>query len=368
MKYNSDLQKLLIQYIQGNCSAEEKSRVERLIREDPEIKKEFETLKATWDQTSIFELEANKPKSWKKITRKIEDEEEKETPIYELGFVGKNKFEAAHERKKPFKRFITRSWCFSVAAALFLLALASYLIFPSQVKSLLTDPNPTMREISTLPGERVSVTFSDGSRVKLNGASLIRLPKEFSGDTREVKLLKGEAYFDVTTNREKPFIVHTPRADVEVLGTKFNINAYPRGKNVQVVVAEGKVAVRSNETAADKMPDEKQEVLLTSGQLTTVDETGLPAEPKQTNLLSHIGWIDNIIVFESASLADVLDRLSNYYDVSFEVRDSTLYQRKLTAEFRDEPLSRVLEVAMLSLNIAYEQNGKQIILEPEMEK
>ncbi|MDR8393575.1 FecR domain-containing protein [Aliifodinibius sp. S!AR15-10] len=367
MKDYSNLEKLLLRYIKGDCSADEIRNVERWIQEDPDVEDEYESLKEAWEISGEFGFNSNKPKSWENISQRITEHEEAETPIYELNFSGGS---GSRKKKSRSPHWLYQyRWHIGAVAALLVMGIVSYFVFPSQINYLLNGPNPVMREIATQPGEQVNVTFSDGTNVRLNAASIIRLPEEFAGKVREVELVKGEAYFEVTSMPDRPFLVHTPRADVEVLGTKFNINAYPNNKKIQVIVAEGKVAVRSPENQNAESPgNSEQEVLLTRGEVTEVDEYGMPSQPKNINIDSHLGWIDGVMIFDNSPLDQVLTKLSNYYGVTFEISDSTLQERKLTAKFHDESLARVLEIAMYSLDIKYTQNGEKIILKPEMEK
>lgn len=98
--------------------------------------------------------------------------------------------------------------------------------------------------ITVAEGQRAQLTLSDGTRVWLNSGSTMRYPASFGSDRRTVQL-DGEGYFEVSRNEEVPFVVETSKADVEVLGTKFNIEAYASGYRFETALIEGSVHVRS---------------------------------------------------------------------------------------------------------------------------
>ncbi|MFH5882710.1 FecR family protein [Halalkalibaculum sp. DA3122] len=373
MEGRSNLEKILIRYIRGECTTEDKRGVEELIRTNPEINEKYEELKRTWEETRNFRLERNKENSWRSVEQRIEEHEEAETPIYELNVPGKTESSlgsqpGSQQRSPSGRRKKSRrvKWGVGLAAALLLMGFVSYLLLSPRLTGMLQQANPVMEKIATQPGERVSVTFSDGTRVRLNSASTIRLPKKFDGDLREIELVEGEAYFEVITQKNRPFVVHTSRADIEVLGTKFNVNSYSHNENIEVVVAEGEVAVKGRQDSERGTSGSiRESVRLNRGQLTRVGSTGIPSRPENVTLNSYISWVDGVFTFENSSLAEVIDRLGNHYDLTFEVADSSLYKRNVTAEFRNESLSTVLDVLMFSLDIEYEKQGTHIILKPE---
>ena len=109
----------------------------------------------------------------------------------------------------------------------------------------LNRPASTVGEIISTPNQVINeYTLPDGSVVALNSNSKLVFPKQFNGDTREVTI-EGEAFFDVKPNPEKPFIINAGKAQIKVVGTSFNVSAYPETETLEVVVKTGKVQVIS---------------------------------------------------------------------------------------------------------------------------
>lgn len=168
-------------------------------------------------------------------------------------------------------------------------------------------------------GKKSQVKLPDGTQVWLNAESRLKFPVSFSGITREVTV-DGEAYFDVEKNENKPFIVHSGRLQVEVLGTSFNIKAYDR--TVYTTLEKGKVRVKDPNTSIVLVPGEQARVNT---------ETGASRKaPVFTRLFT--GWKDGELYLEDQSLADIAVMLSRSYDYEFEFEDSSLKDIRFTVD------------------------------------
>lgn len=361
MTDNTKWNKLLVRYLSGECSKEEVGHVKKLIKSDPDKKRELTELEKTWSLTGELPLEKNEEKSWEKVSSQLKEAEDHVTPIYSL----KNNNDQLSEKKLHTSNSPTTvkannfSWLLKIAAILLITSGISFIVYNLQEQSVFENGQSqrAMQEISTDQGERVRLKFSDGTEVLLNSSSLIRFPGKFVNNIREVELVKGEAYFNVENRGDIPFLVHTKDANIQVLGTKFNVNAYRTNEKVEVVVAEGKVAVRGNEVSQNS-----KEVVLTEGEFTEVAENGQPLLPRKVDLGIHLAWIDKTIIFDYSSFEEVLNKINDHYGVEFEVRDSTLFDRRLTTVFSDESLTKVMEVVSLTLDLNFEQEGDKIIL------
>ncbi|QDH80966.1 DUF4974 domain-containing protein [Echinicola soli] len=188
----------------------------------------------------------------------------------------------------------------------------------------------------------------DGSQVTVNSDSEIRFPSSF-GEVRTVKL-DGQAFFEVVKNPGKPFIVQSGQLKTTVLGTSFDIGAYPEDEGFHVAVVTGKVKVATdNGVSATVFPDEAtffdlRDLSLTKG---TYDYDQL------------IGWKERILKFREESYKQVFDRLSRWYNVEFELAAGVKFPGKYSGEFKNESLENVLKGMEYSLNFDYEmKNGK----------
>ena len=189
-----------------------------------------------------------------------------------------------------------------------------------------------------------SVVLADGSIVHVNEYSELTYPENFIKDKREV-YLKGEAFFEVTRNSDKPFIINTDKnASVKVLGTAFNVKVHNLNMEVIVQVVEGKVALYTTDFVDNQMLLEKNETGILSNK--SLSKT----EGIQENTLS---WKTGILIFENTLLTDVINDLVDYYKMSIILDDVDVEKYKITATFDNQPFEEVLEEIMLIVDLEY---------------
>lgn len=154
-------------------------------------------------------------------------------------------------------------------------------------------------------GGEYFVTLSDGTKVWLDAGSELEYPVNFSADRREVKL-KGEAYFSVTKDKAKPFLVQSGEYSVRVYGTEFNVNAY-NPRQIETVLVEGSIGFKPNVSSA--------ECMLQPNQLAVVNvETG-ESEIREVDIYPYIAWKNQDIVFANERLESIMEKVSRWYDV-----------------------------------------------------
>lgn len=363
----------IIRVITGDCSWKERERVAAWLEEDPENKEKFEELRETWAMTDHLDLQQDEDKAWENLSERIS--RPNHLKIHRLDNTRSLKDQQKSSSAKTYshKRETSyQTWIFRVAAVCLLMLGVLYVVYNYNTENIAKQVSlaSVVKEVQAERGERLNLTLDDGTSVVLNSASVLRYPTKFSDSTREIEL-EGEAFFSVASDESKPFLVHTEEATVQVLGTKFNVNAYTGQNEVEVVVAEGKVSVKSaiqpeNKASASPSPsDSTNEVILTKGQYTAVREGSLPTTPVQAASMDyHLGWVDGNLVFDATPLEEVIRRLELYYNRDFQVTNSMLLDRKLTATFKKESLSKVLNVLSIAMDIKYEQVDSLIYLEP----
>lgn len=161
-----------------------------------------------------------------------------------------------------------------------------------------------MTNTITVPaGQRVDVTLPDGTRVCLNSLSELQYPTFFAGQKREVKL-KGEAFFDVTHNEEMPFVVKTQKYNVEVLGTAFDVEAYPNSNEFSTSLIRGKVKVVS-------CTDSNDEIYLTPNEQVYIKNGNL--EVREIPNTDAFIWRDGILYFNGDSFQKIMDKIEECY-------------------------------------------------------
>ncbi len=213
--------------------------------------------------------------------------------------------------------------------------------------------------ITTPRGGQYQVTLADGTKVWLNAESSLAYPVAFNGKERSVQLT-GEAYFEVAPNIEKPFLVIiNNKEQVEVLGTHFNINAYPDDLLQKTTLLEGKIKIKMLPTQTTAP---NQEMYLTPGQQAVVKESGMVLNTAP-DIDQVMAWRRGKFYFENAKLETILKEFSRWYDVDviYEGNESMKDKQFFMIVNRDVPLSEVLK-SLQSSNVRFEINAKRLII------
>ncbi|CAA9195740.1 FecR family protein [Flavobacterium bizetiae] len=238
-----------------------------------------------------------------------------------------------------------RNWAMA-ASLIFLMGLSCffYLSFTKTVS----------KEYATKLGERAKITLSDGTQIWLNAGSHLKYPIKFKGGTREV-YLTGEAFFDVAKDKEHPFIIHTDKMDTKVLGTSFNVQAYPDHVTQEVSVLTGRVNVKSTVTDENVYVTPGQKVVFKSKNNKLQAFTDIPM-----NSISL--WRKNIIVFEDAPLPEVIATINRNYNVAIQIENKNLNNLKISAYFKELPVNQVVALVCNIINANYKiEAGTYII-------
>lgn len=208
----------------------------------------------------------------------------------------------------------------------------------------------------TPKGRQFHLTLPDGTEVWLNAASSIRYPTLFSGRERVVEL-RGEAYFEVASQKGKPFRVNVnDEATVEVLGTHFNISAYDNESTINTTLLEGAVKV------GDK--SERSE-LLTPGQQAQIlkDPSSAIKIIDHANIDQVMAWKNGFFNFEDVSLHEILRQLERWYDIKV-IYEGAIPDLELSGEMsRDVPLAALLRV-FKKMGLDYKMEGRQLVIGP----
>ena len=204
-------------------------------------------------------------------------------------------------------------------------------------------------------GTREEVVLPDGSKVWLNAGTLLVYPSSFISESRNV-YIAGEGFFEVSKDKEHPFIVTTNHLELEVLGTTFNISAYPDNNQIMATLETGRLQVKVN-----KQPEKY--FLESNEQLIYTPSTGIVQQHK-VNAVSHSDWRMGGLFFGNVPFNDVLHTLERVYGVKFHVRTSIYQNQSLRVHFnRNESLEQVLQIIKILVpGIEYEIVGKNIYL------
>ena len=218
-----------------------------------------------------------------------------------------------------------------------------------------TDQGPLSQTISTPRGRsQKQLVLADGSKVWLNAASVLKYPVAFSGPERVVEL-SGEGYFEVVKNPAMPFRVRIKDAEVEVLGTHFNIMAYENDKVSKTTLIDGAVKLEGRSVEKALQPGEQAVMAYPSPGGHEVIDIVTIADPG-----SVIAWKDGILQFNSADLSTVMHTVERYYDVDIQF-DQGMSGKEFTAGFaKDDKLEHVLNIITSFYKLQYKLDGKRV--------
>jgi ferric-dicitrate binding protein FerR (iron transport regulator) len=202
--------------------------------------------------------------------------------------------------------------------------------------------------VTTTMGERISLSLPDGTKVNLNAGSILRYPDSFSGNERKVEL-SGEAFFDVVHNEAKPFIVQTHAFNVRVLGTEFNIEAFPEASEVNTTLVNGKVILEKElgnkmVALAEMKPNERI--------VYHVDNQKISLSTEK-DISQYIAWKDGKLVFLNDPIEEVAKKLGLWYNVSVTIQSEELKKSHFTGTFTNETIEKVLTLLSVSSPIDY---------------
>jgi transmembrane sensor len=203
-------------------------------------------------------------------------------------------------------------------------------------------------------GEKLRLRLSDGSLVWLNSGSSLSFPQQFSSKskTREVNVI-GEAYFEISKNKQKPFIVHTPSVIVKVLGTHFNISSYANDSKSETTLMEGQVQVYNSlqkNTPLELVPNQQA----------VFEKTSQKFQKNTVDASAYDSWIDNILIVDGLSFLELKKKLERKYNITITNELDYLWEKTYRGEFKDESLAETLKTIALSSKFSFSIDGKHI--------
>ncbi|NLZ95175.1 MAG: FecR family protein [Bacteroidales bacterium] len=232
---------------------------------------------------------------------------------------------------KATKRKQLKNILFKVAAILipfvFIIGMSIYLT--TQVGLF---DNSNYSEIYVPKGETMRILFQDGSQAYLNSGTKMTYPEKFGLKNRKV-FLEGEAYFNVSSNKKRPFIVETDKANITVLGTSFNINAYGNDSIVEVVLDEGEIVLGVDKRSYAILPGQK---------VTYNKVDGLTSIANLDKSLQESMWRNNVLHFSNTPLLDVVKTLNRRYDIRFVIEDSATLEYTYTLTSKQTSIEEIL--------------------------
>jgi len=215
-----------------------------------------------------------------------------------------------------------------------------------------SDEGPGLNKLLVDRGAEFRITLSDGTKIHLNSDSKLEYPTVFNEKERRV-YLQGEAYFEVTRNEDRPFIVCTGVTEIKVLGTEFNINSR-NPESVRTTLVSGKVTLKS-----EKM----EEVQLKPGFTAIMNPVTGALDINEKDIQCYIGWKTGNYLFESTSLSDILNELAIWYDLSIDYQTEEAYKETFTGSLsRNLSIEKLIQLIERTNYLTLELKGKTLVV------
>lgn len=203
-------------------------------------------------------------------------------------------------------------------------------------------------------GKSFKLTLNDGTQVHLNSGSTLTYPQFFSDNSKREVFLVGEAYFAVAKDSKRPFIVKSKNIDIAVLGTQFNVSAYPDDNKNTVVLVEGSLEIQSIDNTHNK-------VLLKPHQKAELDiKSGRDIEISDVSVSKYILWKEGEMYFYNEAFHDILIKLERHFNVEIINNNDKLDNIKFTARFKDESIIDILNSFKAHTSFSYKVNDSFI--------
>lgn len=207
-----------------------------------------------------------------------------------------------------------------------------------------------MQKITVPAGQRINLELSDGTVVWLNSRSTIQYPASFVGKNRTIHL-NGEAYFEVAHNAQKPFIVETNKGNVEVLGTKFNLEAYADNNSFVTSLMEGSVKVTSG----------NNELLIKPDEMAILEHGKLRVSPIEDYNVYR--WKEGLICFRDETFVNIMNKFETCYGVTIKIENKKVINSRYTGKFRQsDGISYALRVLQKDVKFTFERNEDNQII------
>lgn len=204
-------------------------------------------------------------------------------------------------------------------------------------------------------GKQFSVELSDGTLVFLNAGTKLRYPRTFTDINLREVYLEGEALFNVKQNKERPFIVHTDKMNIRVLGTEFNVSSYKNDYKRSVVLKEGSLGVYKSREAFNK-----NSIIIKPSQEAIIDKQGIKV--REINIEKHIAWVNGVLHFSSDRFDDIIKKLERHYNVNIESNDEAINSIIYTGIFEEKTIEDILNTFQKITRFKYQRYSKNKII------
>ena len=361
MNIEDDITELFQKFIDNSCNQEERDRFYSYLKHPVAAQKINQLLDElrdyagyTFDPQSELEevhrILGTKNRSFDELIHKIKGYKAK---AIEEKAKKKNKGRAPANKKSGWFNWFKRLFIITLVAA----GAATWYHFSHQNSATATEVAYVIK-VSEY-GQKSTIPLPDGSLVKLNSGSKLVYPRLFEGNTREVSL-QGEAFFEIARDENRPFQIKSGDLITTVLGTTFNIRAYPDEQQIEVAVATGKVKVQKAGKEGVEVPGDPEKPvpdahLLTANMLASYSQADskIKVESRE-NIEDLIAWREGVLKFSGLPFSEVAKTLEKWYGVKVVLENQEVSNCVIFGEFKNESLKRVMQTLRYAIDIEYE--------------
>lgn len=326
MEKNTDNWTMVARYLAGEMSAKESNDFLAWTTESSDNTKFFEEVKKDWEKIDdyIIAKEFNVDNAWNKLNNRFENE----------GLVPQKKHKT-----------IKLNMVFKIAAVALILVgvFVGGRIFSEKKEANISYTANTQGE---------QIVLADGSRVTLNKNATLTYTSNMDGDLRKVELT-GEAFFDVTKNPDKPFVVLAQDVRILVLGTSFNVCTSAEIGNTEVLVSTGKVQVSKIEQTAEKL-------ILTPGEMAMVKKESI--RKLNNNNKNYLAWKTKKFVFEDETLAKVAQTIDRAYNSKIIFSNKSIENYKINSTFEKQSIEVIIELICTPFNLKWKKENDTFVI------
>jgi len=337
MEENLDGSSLIARFLENNLDEEELIVLKRWMNESYENRKLFDQYNEVWQLSHVVFNEGlyNTEAGWSSLQKSIT-----KNSIY-----ADNRFRLVGTNQLII-------WKAASVAAMLVAALFIGLFIRKNDR--LTN-NQTVT-IQSPRGEKSKIILADSTVVWLNSESQLTYSNDFDGEMRLVTL-SGEGYFDVKEDRDRPFIVKTTNADIEVYGTRFNVSSYPDEQQTETTLEAGKIGVY--------IVGKSNPVTVNPGQRFILNKQTGETSLKQVDTDLYTSWKENKLRFDNALFGDVVKKLERWYDVKIFLDKDLVHSERYTMCIKTESLREVMKRIKLTTPMSYKIDEEKVFIYPK---
>ena len=326
METHYNIEEIIIKSLDQTATVEEMAQLKAWIEASEENQAAYFQMKDVWDTTPIVSEDSQADQSWKKL--------QTEKSVQRPGIMRRIFIETA-----------------KVAAVAVLVLVSAYFVY---FNSGSRQEEIQYATVQVPYGSKSTILLPDGSEVMLNAGSELTYPVNFSETIRNVEL-KGEGYFKVAHNAEKPFIVTAQQLEVKVLGTEFNVMAYEELNRIETTLINGSVQLNMKRATTGRG------VILKPGQKATFEDGKLSLQIVNTEIEAI--WTQNEFYFESIPFPELIMRLEKWYDVQIEFEEHEFDEITFTGKFRnEETIWQVLDAIEMTTPVRYRAEHRKVYI------